>query len=88
MHFSQCLTGTVTIKQSTRKEYFQSLSTRGFLKMISAVFEPFYTTKRNGLGLGHNDKRVVEEHGGKVAPQADEACNKLPAVKAEQQSSS
>ncbi|HBR22594.1 MAG TPA: two-component sensor histidine kinase, partial [Nitrospiraceae bacterium] len=61
---------------------------------LAKVFEPFYTTKRNGLGLGlAMTKRVVEEHGGKVnihsiAGDGSTVVITLPAVKAEQQSSS
>lgn len=34
---------------------------------LSKIFEPFFSTKKNGLGLGLPfTKRVVEEHGGRV----------------------
>ena len=40
---------------------------------LPKVFEPFYTTKRNGLGLGlAMTKRVVEEHQGTVSIQSIE----------------
>ncbi len=60
---------------------------------LPKVFEPFYTTKRNGLGLGlAMTKRVVEEHGGKVnirsiAGDGSTVVITLPVVKAEQESS-
>jgi signal transduction histidine kinase len=60
---------------------------------LPKIFEPFYTTKRNGLGLGlAMTRRVVEEHGGKVninsiVGDGSTVAITLPAAKAEQESS-
>jgi signal transduction histidine kinase len=40
---------------------------------LSKLFDPFFSTKSTGLGLGlAMTKRVVEEHGGKVDFQSTE----------------
>jgi len=37
------------------------------------VFEPFYTTKENGSGLGlPTARRIIEAHGGRIAVRSDE----------------
>ncbi len=42
-------------------------------KIIGKVFEPFFTTRDRGLGLGlAMTKRVIEEHGGKVSFKSSE----------------
>lgn len=36
-------------------------------EFIDKIFEPFFSTKKEGLGLGLSlAKKVIEEHGGKI----------------------
>ena len=40
-------------------------------EQLKKVFEPFYTTKRKGLGLGMAYvRRIVEQHEGKISVQS------------------
>lgn len=41
---------------------------------IERIFNPFFTTKTNGIGLGLTlSKKIVEDHGGSLSVQSDEA---------------
>jgi signal transduction histidine kinase len=42
---------------------------------LQAIFEPFFSTKENGLGLGlPMTRRVIEEHGGRVEFRSVPGC--------------
>ncbi len=48
---------------------------------IQRIFEPFYSTKSTGLGLGlAMTKRVIEEHGGKVDFKSEEGKGSIMTV--------
>ncbi len=41
---------------------------------LDRIFNPFFTTKTNGIGLGLTlSKKIVEDHGGSLSVQSDEA---------------
>ena len=63
--------GTITIKIDEDYDHVTCLisdSGKGFdAKEIPKIFEPLYSTKQSGTGLGlSNSKRIIEEHGGKI----------------------
>jgi signal transduction histidine kinase len=63
--------GVLTVKTGvTEKEFTLSIADNGAgvaPENIAKLFEPFFSTKQNGLGLGlPMTRRVMEEHGGKV----------------------
>ena len=63
--------GTLAIKTSVDDgDFILSISDEGEgvpEENLSKIFEPFFSTKENGLGLGlPMTKRVIEEHGGSV----------------------
>jgi signal transduction histidine kinase len=48
---------------------------------LSRVFDPFFSTKNAGLGIGLTlTKRVVEEHGGKVNFQSIEGKGSIATI--------
>jgi len=63
--------GTITIKvDDTQRESTIVISDTGFgikLSDIEHIFEPLYTTKQRGTGLGlASCQRIVNEHGGRI----------------------
>jgi len=62
---------TLAIKtEIAGKEFVLSIEDSGIgvsQENLSRIFEPFFSTKQNGLGLGlPMTMRVMEEHGGRV----------------------
>lgn len=61
----------LTVKtQSLGQEFVLSIIDNGkgvLSEHLTKIFEPFFSTKQNGLGLGlPMTKRVIEEHGGRI----------------------
>ena len=66
---------TVSTKASNSKVsiFFEDTGTGISRENLSKIFDPFFSTKESGLGLGlAMTRRVVEEHGGKVDFQSAE----------------
>jgi len=59
--------GWINFQISNRGEAIKS-------DVLEKVFEPFYTTRAHGTGLGLNiAKRIIEAHGGEIRVSSDEA---------------
>ena len=60
--------------------HWQSLQLTNYGETVPAedlerIFEPFYTTRAHGTGLGLNiAKRIVEAHGGEISAESDPAA--------------
>jgi len=71
--------GTVTIETHAAGDGMATVTVRDSgpglsPELVEKVFEPFYTTKRNGLGMGLRISRsVVESHGGRIWAEASTA---------------
>jgi signal transduction histidine kinase len=66
---------TISTKASNSKVsiFFEDTGTGISRENLSKIFDPFFSTKESGLGLGlAMTRRVVEEHGGKVDFQSAE----------------
>lgn len=67
---SECKTIAVLIKKVPEKEIMITLSDCGHGcsdEVVERLFEPFYTTKPNGLGIGLGiSQSIIESHGGRL----------------------